>query len=180
MSYLTTGWLCVITGSLFIAIGGFLTMKGWDEFSNHSTRQTLLTSAMRELEQNSEYLKDMDKHFQLLSTLDQVYLLPTFHFNSIQAIQTSPLFTKKDEPLLNSVFSYLYNVNPTNDSILKLNIIFSGVTPRLQHKKETYGSFYNSKLLQRFRKKHGDLKEQLIKLKRGSTDRASINDSGIK
>jgi hypothetical protein len=47
MSYLTTGWLCVITGSLFIAIGGFLITKGWDEFSNHSKRQTLLTSAMR-------------------------------------------------------------------------------------------------------------------------------------
>ena len=170
MSYLTTGWLCVITGSFFIAIGGFLTTKGWDEFSNHSKRQTLLTSAMRELDQNSEYLKDMDKHFQILSTLDQVYLLPTFHFNSVQAIQTSPLFTKKDEVLLNSAFSYLYNVNPTNDSIQKLNIIFSGERPSIQHKKETYGSFYNSNLLQRFRKKHKELQEQLIKLKRQCKD----------
>ncbi|GAH32766.1 unnamed protein product, partial [marine sediment metagenome] len=141
---------------------------GWSEFSNHSTRQTLISAAIRELDQNNKYLTDMDKAYEQISNLDQVYLLPTFYYNGIQAIQASPLFTKKDESLLNSVSSYLYNVNPTNDSILKLNIIFSGKSSSLQHKKETYGSFYNSKLLQRFRKKHEDLQEQLIKLKRGS------------
>ena len=173
MSYLTTGWLCVISGPLFIAIGGFLTTKGWDEFSNHNKRKTLVTSAMRELAQNSKYLNDMDKHFQLLPSLNQVYLLPTFHFSSIQTIKTSPLFKEKDESLLNSAFSYLYNVNPINDSILKLNIIFSDESSSLRHIKGTYSSFYNSKILQRFRKKHEDLQEQLIKLKRGHKDRIS-------
>ena len=165
MTYLTTGWLCVISGSLFIAIGGFLTTKGWDEFSNHSKQRTLLTTAMRELEQNSEYLKDMERHFQQLSDLEQVYLLPTFHFNAIQTVQTSPLFTKKGGSLMNDTFSYLYNVNPVNDSILKLNIIFSGSTSSLEHKKETYASFYNSKMMQRFRSKHETLLKALMQSK---------------
>jgi len=164
MTYLTTGWLCVISGSLFIAMGGFLTTKGWDEFSSHSKRNTLIASAVRELHQNSEYLKDMEKHLQLLPSLDQVYLLPTFHFNSIQAIQTSPLFTKDDGSLSSVVFSYLYNVNPVNDSILKLNGIFSGTSPSLERKKETYSNFYNSKILQRFIEDHKDFQSQLNKM----------------
>ena len=173
MTYLTTGWLCVIAGSLFIALGGFLTTKGWHEFSNHSKRQTLISSAMRELEQNNEYLKDMDKCFEQLSNLDQVYLLPTFHYNAIQLIHTSSLFSKRDGSLLSAASSFLYNVNPTNDSVLKLNIIFSGTRPSLQHKKDTYISFYNSQLLKRFRQKQKELHGELLKLKRGSDDKTS-------
>ena len=94
MSYLINGWICVIAGSLCIAIGGFLTTKGWSEFSNHSKRKVLINTAIRELEQNNEYLLDMDKAFKQISELEQVYLLPTFHYNVIQEIQTSPFFNK--------------------------------------------------------------------------------------
>ena len=168
MSYLTTGWLCVIAGSFFIAIGGFLTTKGWSEFSNHFNRQTLISSAMRELEQNNKYLKDMDKCVEQLSNLDQVYLLPTFQYNAIQLIQTSSLFSKRDSSLLSTASSFLYNVNPTNDSVLKLNIIFSDTSPSLQHKKNTYISFYETPLLKRFKQKQKELHAELMKLKQGS------------
>jgi hypothetical protein len=164
MSYLTTGWICVIAGSLFIAIGGFLTTKGWSEFSNHSTRKTLISAAIRELDQNNKYLTDMDKAYEQISNLDQVYLLPTFHYNGIQAIQASPLFSNKNGSMLSVASSYLYNVHPTNDSVLKLNIIFSGTNSPLQNKKETYSSFYNSPLLKRFRQNQDYLREQLLKL----------------
>ena len=161
----------MIAGSLFIALGGFFTTKGWNEFSNHSKRQTLISAAMRELDQNIKYLTDMDKAFERISDLDQVYLLPTFHYNAIQVIQTSPLFSKRDGGLLSVASSYLYNVNPTNDSVLKLNNIFSGTTPTLQHKKDTYISFYNSRLLKRFRQNQKDLYEHVLKLKRGNADK---------
>ena len=178
MTYLTTGWLCVIAGSLFIAIGGFLTTKGWNEFSNHSKRQTLISSAMRELEQNNKYLKDMDKGFGQLSNLDQVYLIPTFHYNAIQLIQTSSLFNKKDSSLLSAASSFLYNVNPVNDSVLKLNIIFSDTSPSLEHKKNTYVSFYKSPLLKRFMLKQKELHGELLKLKQGSNDKTSNHGNG--
>jgi hypothetical protein len=178
MTYLTTGWLCVIAGSLFIALGGFLTTKGWAEFSNHSKRQTLISSAMRELEQNNEYLKDMEKGYEQLSNLSQLYLLPTFHYNAIQLIQTSALFSKRDSSLLSAASSNLYNVNPTNDSVFKLNIIFSDTSPSLQHKKNTYISFYNSPLLKRFKQKQKELHAELLKLEQGSNDKPSNHGNG--
>lgn len=177
MSYLTTGWVCVIAGSLFIGIGGFLTTKGWNEFSNHSKRQMLITAAIRELEQNHGYLSDMDKCFEEISKLDQLYLLPTLHYNAIQVIQTSPLFSKRDASVLNAASSYLYNVNPVNNSVLKLNTIFSGTASTLQHKKDTYISFYESPLVKRFKQKHKDLRQQLLKLEAGSTDNISDDHS---
>ena len=164
MSYFTTGCLFVITGSLFIAIGGVLTTKGWSEFSNHSTRKTLISAAIRELDQNNKYWADMDMAYEHISNLDQVYLLPTFHYNGIQAISASPLFSKRDGSMLSVASSYLYNVHPTNDSVLKLNFNFSGTKTPLQQKKETYSSFYNSSLLKRFRQNQEDLREQLLKL----------------
>jgi len=170
MAYFTNGLICVILGSLFIAAGGFLTTKGWDEFSKHSKRKTLINSAMRELEQNSKYLKDMDEHFKHLSILEQVYLLPTFNYNAIQLIQTSPLFSKRDNSLLSAASSFLYNVNPTNDSVLKLNLIFSGTERSLQHKKNTYISFYNSPLLERFRQRQKELHAEILKINRGIKD----------
>ncbi|MFA5252596.1 MAG: hypothetical protein WC454_08445 [Phycisphaerae bacterium] len=166
MTYLTTGWLCVIVGSFCIAVGGFLTTKGWNEFSNHSERKKLISSAMRELEQNNKYLEDMNTAFEQLSNLDQVYLIPTFHYNVIQLIQTSSLFNEEDNSLLSVASSFLYNVNPVNDSVLKLNIVFSDTSPSLQHKKNTYASFYNSPLLERFRQKQKELHEKLLKLKK--------------
>ena len=163
MSYLTTGWLCVISGSLFVAIGGLLTTKGWVEFSNHSKRQTLIKCAVLELDQNIKYLDDMDKCFEHISDLDQVYLLPTFNLNTIQSIQTSPLFSK-DSDLLVATSSFLYNVNPVNNSVLKLNNEFSGTTSTLDQKKNTYISFHETSLMTRFRQKQDVLYKQLLEL----------------
>jgi len=167
----------LIAGSLFIAVGGILTTKGWDKVSKHSERQTLISSAMRELEQNDKYLKDMDKGFEQLSNLDQVYLLPTFHYTAIQLIQTSPL-CKRDSSLLDAASSFLYNVNPINNSVIKLNEIFSDTRPSLSHKKDTYISFYNSPLLKRFRQKQKGLQAELLKLERGSNDEKSNHGNG--
>ena len=178
MTYLTTGWLCVVAGSLFIALGGFLTTKGWAEFSNHSKRQTLISSAMRELEQNNEYLKDMEKCYEQLSNLKQVYLLPTFHYNAIQLIQTSSLFSKMDSSLLSAASSFLYNVNPINNSVFKLNLTFSDPQTSLQKEKNTFISFYNSPLLKRFRRNQKELQAELLKLERGSNDKESNHSNG--
>lgn len=169
MSYLINGWICVISGSIFIAIGGFLTTRGWSEFSNHSKRKLLISAAIRELEQNNEYLTDMDKYFKHISEFEKVYLLPTFHYNIIQEIRTSPFFSKNDSYLLTSASSYLYTVNPINNSVLKLNNIFSGATTSsstLQRRKNVYKTFYNTPLLKRFRRHHEDLLKQLKRLKK--------------
>ncbi len=168
----------MIVGSFCIAVGGILTTKGWDKLSKHSERQMLISSAMQELEQNDKYLKDMDKCFEQLSNLDQVYLLPTFHYNAIQLIQTSPL-CKRDSSLLDATSSFLYNVNPINNSVLKLNNeIFSDTRPSLQNKKDTYISFYNSPLLKRFRQKQEKLQAELLKLGRGGNDKESNHGNG--
>lgn len=165
MSYLTNGCICLILGPLLIGFGGLLTTLGWNEISNYSNRKTLITNAKRELEQNQKYLMDMKNSFEQISKLDKTYLLPTFHYNAIQAIQISPLFSKKDDNLLSATSSYLYNVNPVNNSVLKLNNIFSGTEQSLQDKKNTYINFYSSPLMQKFRQKHEGLNRQLLKLK---------------
>ncbi|MBN1505972.1 MAG: hypothetical protein JW955_03955 [Sedimentisphaerales bacterium] len=170
MSYWATGWLCVVVGSLFIAVGGFLTTKGWSEFSNHSQPRRLISSAIRELRQNAKYLKDMDTCSERLPQLDRMYLLPTFHYSAIQTIQTSSLFSDKNAALLDATSSFLYNVNPIDDSIRKLNVIFSDTQPSLQHKKDAYAAFYQSPLLQRFRRRQKELHSEIMKLTRNAPD----------
>jgi len=151
MSYFTASCLYLTTGAIAIAIGGLLTTKGWNEYSNHSARQTLISAGIRELDQNTQYFEDMDEAQAKIAGLQQVYLLPTFHYDGIQAIHLSPLFSKEDRSVLSTAPSFVYNVHPVNDSVRKLNDLFSDTGPPLEHKKKQYVSFYTSPIFQRFR-----------------------------
>jgi len=110
-----------------------------------------------------------------LPQLDTVYLLPTFHYSAIQLIQTSSLFGQGDADLLAATSSFLYNVNPVNDSINKLNVVFSDTQPSLQHKKNTYVNFYQSPLLERFKRKQKDLQAEITKLTRTTAKEMPAN-----
>jgi len=155
MTFYISGWVHVIIGSLSIALGGYLTTKGWNQFNSHAAKGSLVTAAQREWRQNDSYLVLMAEHHSKLDDIDTPLLISTLHNDALQEILTSHLFDKKNEKdnrLLNVVSSYLLNIKPLNDSITKINNIISGNIDS-SHRKKTLSDFYSSALLKRFKKR---------------------------
>ena len=163
MTFYWSGWVHVIIGSLAIALGGYLTTKGWNQFNCHSEKGSLITAAQREWRQNDTYLGLMSVHHSKLDDIDNPILMSTLHYDELQRVLTSYLFEKKNEKdkrLLNAIADYLQNLKPVNDSITKLNYIVSGHI-NSDHRKITLSEFYRSALLKRFREHHLQLGEEL-------------------
>lgn len=159
MSFLMSGWVYVIFGSLAIAVGGFLTTKGWSEFNSYEARKSLITAAYKEWKENDSYLQDMENHKQSIDQFDQPILLPSLHENSIQSLITSHLLSesnKRDSKLVKTASNYLLNIKPLNDSIFKINFSVPSIGSK-EERISMVSNFYCSPVFERAINHHKEL-----------------------
>jgi hypothetical protein len=117
---LLKGWVLILVGAFFIALGGVLTTLGWQRLGDRSQKRSLIAAVTRELEINDTLLANPVFTSDDQAVLKSALLYPRFRSSATNNILTSGLFDPTladDRVFVRAVADYQESANDTNSRL---------------------------------------------------------------